>query len=58
MSIEELKARSRLTLHRKMSRSASFYQDSDALAPGDHRRAYPLRREARRRLGRDEPVLR
>lgn len=33
MSIEELKARSRLTLHRKMSRSASFYQDSDALAP-------------------------
>lgn len=29
MSIEELKARSRLALHRKMSRSASYYADTE-----------------------------
>lgn len=33
MSIAELKARSRLALHRKMSRPASFYETSGAVSP-------------------------
>lgn len=33
MSITELKARSRLALHRKMSRPASFYEAADSIAP-------------------------